>query len=306
LTSFLAKRVMLAFLTVLVLLTFTFVVSRSTGDPTASLLPPIATDDDRAALRQLLHLDRPLWEQYVEYVGDVAHGNLGVSYKWHEPVANLILDRLPVTLTLALLAGAITLGLGLPLGISSARHRGTAIDRAILFFALLGQSVPIFVTALAGILLFSVRLRWLPAAGVDLPQGYILPALTLGWFGLASMIRVTRVSMLKALGSDYVTTARAKGLRGDQIVYEHALRNALVPVVTIFSLILATLLTGTVVTETMFALPGLGRTAVEAITGRDFPVVLGIVLVTTCAFVSINLLVDIIYGFIDPRARIAT
>lgn len=302
-TSYFVKRLALALLTVLLLLTFTFVVSRSTGDPTASLLPPIATDDDRAALRQLLHLDRPLWQQYAEFLGDVARGNLGQSYRWHEPVTKLIAQRMPVTLTLALLAGSITLVFGLPLGIISARNRGRLADRAILLVALLGQSVPIFVTALAGILLFSVKLRWLPAAGVDLPQGYILPAITLGWFGLASMIRVTRVSMLNALNSEYIVTARAKGLRARTIVYEHALRNALIPILTIFSLILATLLTGTVVTETMFALPGLGRTAVDAITGRDFPVVQGVVLVTTAAFVGINLIVDVVYGFIDPRTR---
>jgi peptide/nickel transport system permease protein len=303
LATYVMKRLALAVLTVLLLLTFTFVVARSTGDPTASLLPPIATDDDRAAMRQLLHLDRPLWQQYGEFLADVARGNLGQSYKWHEPVTQLIVDRLPVTITLALLAGGITLCFGLPLGIISARNRGRVADRVILLIALLGQSVPIFVTALAGILLFSVKLRWLPAAGVDVPQGYIIPAITLGWFGLAAMIRVTRVSMLNALGSEYIITARAKGLRSRTIVYEHALRNALIPILTIFSLILATLLTGTVVTETMFALPGLGRTAVEAITGRDFPVVQGVVLVTTCAFVSINLIVDVVYGFIDPRTR---
>jgi peptide/nickel transport system permease protein len=306
LASYIMKRLALAILTVLLLLTFTFIVSRSTGDPTASLLPTIATDDDRAALRQLLHLDRPMWQQYGEFLGDVVRGNLGQSYKWHEPVTRLILDRLPVTITLAILAGAITLFIGLPLGIISARYRGRFIDRFILLVALLGQSVPIFVTALAGILLFSVKLRWLPAAGVDVPQGYVIPAVTLGWFGLAAMIRVTRVSMLNALASEYIVTARAKGMRSHTIVYEHALRNALIPILTIFSLILATLLTGTVVTETMFALPGLGRTAVEAITGRDFPVVQGVVLVTTCAFVSINLIVDVVYGFIDPRTRNAT
>lgn len=301
--AYVARRVLPSILTILLLLTFTFTLSRMTGDPTTTLLPAIATDQDRARLRELLHLDRPLWQQYLQYVADSARGNLGTSYRWHAPVAQLIRQRLPVTVTLALLAGALTLGLGLPLGVIAARRRGSALDRAIVGFAVLGQSVPIFVTALAGILMFSVTFRWLPAAGVESPLGYVMPALTLGWFGLSAMIRVTRVSMLNALGADYILTARAKGLRAHVIVYEHALRNALLPVVTIFSLILATLLTGTVVTETMFALPGLGRLAVDAIIDRDFPVVQGVVLVLTSTFVAINLCVDMLYGVIDPRTR---
>jgi peptide/nickel transport system permease protein len=303
--AYVARRVVPSLLTILLLLTFTFALSRMTGDPTTSLLPPIASDEDRAQLRSQLHLDRPLWQQYGEYIADSARGDLGTSYRWHAPVAQLILQRMPVTIILSLLAGALTLGLGLPLGVIAARRRGTLVDRAIVGFAVLGQSVPIFVTALAGILLFSVNVRWLPAAGVDSPLGYVLPALTLGWFGLSAMIRVTRVSMLNALGAEYILTARAKGLRANVIVYEHALRNALLPVVTIFSLILATLLTGTVVTETMFALPGLGRLAVSAIVDRDFPVVQGVVLVLTSTFVLVNLVVDMLYGIIDPRTRTA-
>lgn len=301
--AYVARRLLPSALTILLLLTFTFALSRMTGDPTITLLPAIATDQDRAQLRGLLHLDRPLWQQYASYIADSARGNLGTSYRWHAPVAQLIRQRLPVTVTLALLAGALTLGLGLPLGVIAARRRGSALDRAIVGFAVLGQSVPIFVTALAGILIFSVKFRWLPAAGVESPLGYVMPALTLGWFGLSAMIRVTRVSMLNALAADYILTARAKGLRRHVIVYEHALRNALLPVVTIFGLLLATLLTGTVVTETMFALPGLGRLAVDAIIDRDFPVVQGVVLVLTSTFVVINLCVDMLYGVIDPRTR---
>jgi peptide/nickel transport system permease protein len=300
------SRLWQAGLTVFVLLTFTFAVVRFTGDPTARLLPEDATPTDRAEMRADLHLDDPLWQQFGVYLGNVAQGQMGRSYKWRIAVSELLVDRMPVTITLALLAGGLTIFIGVPLGIVAARRRGTWIDQVILMIALLGQSVPIFVTALAGILLFSVELRWLPVAGVDRPSGYVLPALTLGWFGVATLIRVTRVSMLNVLGSEYIVTARAKGLRQRAIIYTHALRNALIPIVTIFGLILATLLTGTIVTETMFGLPGIGRLAVESIINRDFPVVQGFVIFATLVFVGINLLVDLIYGLIDPRTRTGT
>ena len=196
--------------------------------------------------------------------------------------------------------------LGVPLGVIAATRRGKWQDSFILVVALIGQSVPIFVTALAGMLLFAVNWRMLPVAGVDNPLGYVLPTVTLSWFGLAALIRVTRISMLNVLGSEYILTARAKGLRRGAIVYRHALRNALIPIVTIFGLILANLLTGTIVTETMFGLPGIGRLAVESIVGRDFPVVQGFVIFATLVFVTINLLVDLIYGLIDPRVRVST
>lgn len=300
-----ASRLWQAGLTALVLLTFTFAVVRMTGDPTARLLPEDATPADRAEMRADLHLDEPLWRQFALYLGDVFQGQMGRSYKWRMGVSEIMAERMPVTITLALLAGGLTIGLGVPLGIAAARRRGTFLEQVILIFAMLGQSVPIFVTALAGILLFSVKLHWLPVAGIDRPSGYVLPGLTLGWFGIAALIRVTRVSMLNVLGSEYIVTARAKGLRPQAIIYTHALRNALIPIVTIFSLILANLLTGTIVTETMFGLPGLGRLAVESIINRDFPVVQGFVLFTTLVFVGINLLVDLLYGTIDPRTRTA-
>ncbi|MFM9970150.1 MAG: ABC transporter permease [Burkholderiales bacterium] len=290
-------------LTLLVLLTFIFVAVRLTGDPTSSLLPEMATAEDRAELRSALHLDLPIWRQYLAYVADMVRGEFGRSYKWDRPVAEMLLDRLPVTGTLALLGGALTLGIGLPLGVIAARYRGQAADYFARGVALIGQSVPIFVLGLLGILLFSVKLAWLPVAGVDKALGYVLPAMTLGWFGVAAMIRVTRVSMLNALGADYIVTARAKGLSRAHIVYRHALPNALIPIVTIFGLILATLLTGAVVTETLFGLPGVGRLAVEAIVTRDFPIVQGVVVFTTSVYIFINFLVDVMYGFLDPRTR---
>lgn len=304
--SYLANRFAQSLLTIFVLLALIFAAARATGDPTASLLPLTASAEERESLRRALHLDEPLAMQFTAYLSDLLRGDLGMSYFWQRPVSELILERVPVTVTLALLAGAITLGVGLPLGIVAARHRGKPADHIVLIVALLGQSVPIFVTGLLGILFFSVKLRWLPVAGVESLTGYLLPAVALGWFGIASMIRVTRVSMLNALGAEYITTARAKGLSRTVIVYRHALRNALMPVLTIFSLILATLLTGTVVTETLFALPGLGRLAVEAIVRRDFPVVQAVILLTTIVFILINLCVDILYGIIDPRTRAGT
>lgn len=300
---YLVGRLSQSGLTILFLLTFTFLAIRLTGDPSATLLPLDATEADRIELRQDLNLDEPLWRQYGIFIVKMASGDLGKSYRWEIKVTELLLDRLPVTLTLALLAGALTIGAGVPLGIIAARRRGKAIDHVILAIALLGQSVPIFVTALAGILLFSVELRLLPVAGVDSSLGYVLPTLALGWYGLAAIIRITRVSMLNVLSSEYIVTARAKGLHERTIVYRHALRNALIPIVTIFSLILATLLTGTIVTETMFGLPGIGRLAVDSIINRDFPVVQGFVVFATFVFVGVNLTVDLLYGLIDPRTR---
>ena len=297
------NRLLQALLTIFVLLAFIFAAARATGDPTVSLLPLTASTEERASFRQALHLDEPIVVQFTAYLWDLARGDLGNSYYWDRPVSELIWDRLPVTVTLALLAGTITLGIGLPLGIIAAQHRGRPTDHVVLMIALLGQSVPIFVIGLLGILFFSVKLRWLPVAGVENAAGYVLPVIALGWFGIASMIRVTRVSMLNALSAEYILTAKAKGLRSRAIIYGHALRNALIPVITIFSLILATLLTGTVVTETMFALPGLGRLAVEAIIRRDFPVVQAVILVTTLVFILVNFCVDILYGVIDPRTR---
>jgi ABC-type dipeptide/oligopeptide/nickel transport system permease component len=257
-------------------------------------------------MRRDLHLEDPLWKQFGHYLSDVATGDFGKSYKWRVSVREVIVERLPVTLTLAALASCLTIALGVPLGVIAARRRGEWIDSAILFIALIGQSVPIFVTALAGILLFSVKLRLLPVAGVDNPIGYLMPSITLGWFGLAALIRVTRMSMLNVLSSEYIVTARAKGLRPRAIIYQHALRNALIPIVTFFGLVLANLLTGTIVTETMFGLPGIGRLAVESIVGRDFPVVQGFVIFAALVFVSINLAVDLLYGLIDPRIRVST
>jgi peptide/nickel transport system permease protein len=301
---YISGRLLQALITILLLLTFVFLAVRATGDPTATLLPEEATDMDRAAMRQYLHLDEPVWRQYTSYVADVARGKFGTSYKYQQPVTGLILDRLPVTATLTALSALFTLGLGLPLGIISAQRRGKPADSLILFVALLGQSVPVFVTALAGILFFSVKLRWLPVAGVDSPLGYVLPVATLSWFGIATIIRVTRVSMLNVLGMPYIVTARAKGLRSASIIYIHALRNALIPIVTVFGLILATLLTGAVVTETMFGLPGLGRLVVDSIVSRDFPVVQAIIVFISSSYVLINLIIDILYGIVDPRAWI--
>ncbi|HVV92181.1 MAG TPA: ABC transporter permease [Hyphomicrobiales bacterium] len=300
---YLAGRIGQAALTVLFLLTFVFAAIRLTGDPTNLLLPAEATQQDRDLLRQSLHLDQPLLRQYASFLEDLARGDLGRSYKYEVPVTELIRERLPATLKLAFMAGGLTLLLGVPFGIVAAQHRRHLADHLTLLVALIGQSVPIFVIALVAVLIFSVNLHLLPVAGVDSPLGYVLPVVTLAWFGVAAIIRVTRVSMIGVLESEYIVTARAKGLPQRDIIYVHALRNALIPIVTMFSLVFATLLTGTVVTETMFSIPGVGRLAVESILNRDFPVVQAVVILVTVIYVAINLAVDILYGFIDPRTR---
>ena len=234
---YIGSRIGQSILTVLLLLVFTFAAVRFTGDPADRLLPEDATPEDRALLRSELHLDETLPAQFSYYLRDIASGNFGTSYKWRVSVREVIAERLPVTLTLGALAASLTMLLGVPLGVIAATRRGKWQDSFILVVALIGQSVPIFVTALAGMLLFAVNWRMLPVAGVDNPLGYVLPTVTLSWFGLAALIRVTRISMLNVLGSEYILTARAKGLRRGAIVYRHALRNALIPIVTIFGLI---------------------------------------------------------------------
>ena len=264
-----------------------------------------------AQIRSELWLDRPLPIQYLHWIGGVLHGNLGFSWRIREPVSTLILTKLPVTLQLSFMAFVIALCIGVPAGVLSAVYRNTVWDYLVNFFGLAGLSTPNFWLGIMLILLVSVQLGWLPPSGYVSPfedwrqslATTIMPAFVLGNAIAAVLMRHTRSAMLTALDQDYVRTARAKGLRETVVVVRHAFRNALVPVVTLGALELGTLLSGAVLTEQVFSIPGFGKLIVDAVFNRDYPVVQGVVLVTAGIYILLNLLADVLYVVINPRLR---
>jgi len=274
------------------------------GDPAEALAGPQATQDDVQRLRVSLGLDRPLPVQFGMYLRNLARGDLGRSYRTHRPVSAEIAARWPATFSLSLTSLGVALAVGVPLGILAAVRRRTWVDFALMVGALTGVSMPSFWLALILIIVFSVKLKALPFVGRDSLASYILPSLTLGLGVAANIARLTRASMLEVLGQDYIRTGRAKGLSGLRLLYVHALRNASIPIVTIVGLQLGTLLGGQVVTETVFAWPGLGRMIVDSLLARDLLLVQGGILVLALTFVVINLLTDVAYGLLDPRIRL--
>jgi ABC-type dipeptide/oligopeptide/nickel transport system permease component len=283
--------------------TLVFVALRLSGDPAATMLPGDASVDELTALRHTLGLDQPLHVQYARFLGSAVTGDFGTSFRHQQPALPLVLERLPATLELAFAALALAVAVALPLGILAALHRGRLADVLAMAFAVVGQATPYFWMGIMLILIVSVELAWLPTSGRGTLAHLILPAVTLGTHFAASLARLTRTSMLEVLGQHFVTTARAKGLPERAVILAHALKNAAVPIVTLIGLQFGTLLGGAVVTETIFAWPGVGRLAVQSIFVRDYPVVQVGVLVLALAFVLINLLVDLLYGFLDPRIR---
>ena len=273
------------------------------GDPVLLMVSSDAPPDVVATTRHALGLDRPLLEQFADYVTRVAQGDLGTSLRSSRPVAALIRERLPATVELTVAALLIAVAIAIPAGIVSAVKRGSALDRLAMVGAVAGQAVPIFWLALLLIAFFGVYLRWLPVFGRGSLAHLVLPAVSLSTVILGRLARLVRGSMLEVLGQDYVRTARAKGVGEVRVLAGHALKNAAIPIVTLLGLQFAQLLGGAVVTETIFAWPGIGRLVVEAIFNRDFPVVQGVVLVVSLIFVAVNLLVDLAYAALDPRIR---
>jgi peptide/nickel transport system permease protein len=280
-----------------------FLMSRMTGDPTMLMLPDDATREDMARLRQALGLDRPLPIQYWVFLSNAVQGDFGRSIKGQMPVIDMIKERLPNSIKLAAVALCIAVLLAFPLGVVAAVKKDTALDTVANIVAVLGQSLPQFWVGIVLIQIFAVRLRWLPVAGVGSFAHYVLPAFTLGWFVVAGMMRLLRSSMLDVLGSEFVKLARIKGLPGRTVIWKHALRNALIPVLTFGAIYLAILVTGAILVETVFAWPGIGQLIYQGIVFRDFPVVQAVVLLTATIVIAVNLLVDITYAYIDPRIR---
>ena len=275
------------------------------GDPVEQMLGEGAAPGELAQLRHSLDLDQPLLKQYGHYLKQLAHGDLGQSLKYQAPVRRIIFDRYPATLQLALLALLVCAAIAIPAGILAAHRRRQAADRAVGLFTLFGLAIPNFALGPLLILLFSIEIGVLPVSGRAGALSYILPAATLGAALAAILTRMVRGAMLEELSSDYVRTARAKGLGTAAVLLRHAFRNALIPVITILGLQFGTLLAGTIVTETIFSWPGIGRLTVQAISSRDYPLLQGCILVISVSYVLVNLLTDLLYSFIDPRVRLA-
>ncbi|MBB3012317.1 ABC transporter permease [Cupriavidus alkaliphilus] len=298
-----AKRLLHGLISILGASVIIFLISRLSGDPLALLLPADAPPEVIEQTRQHLGLDQPLVAQYLVFLRNAITGDFGNSYRWQEPALGLILERLPATVELALAALAFSIAMAVPFGVLSAVWRGSWFDRFAKVFAMAGQAMPNFWVGLLLILLFAVQLNWLPAFGRDSWNSLVLPAIALGWYPVAAQTRVVRSAMLDVLDSDYIRMGRAMGLPERVLVWKYALRNAAIPLVTILGVYFAAMLGGAFVVEVIFAWPGVGRTVVEAVFARDFPVVQAGVMLTSVLFVLSNLLVDLSYGLIDPRIR---
>lgn len=301
--KFAFKRILQTIATVMVVLTIVFGLIHASGDPIDVLAPPQMNQIDRAHLREVLGLDRPLYVQYAKFLEGLVHGDLGISYYSNVPALPLVAERFPVTLKLVLLAIAIATAVGIPFGVLSAVYVNSVFDDILRWLSVLGASIPTFFLGILLIFLFSVELDWLPASGIGSFEHYLLPAVTLAFFRIALFTRMIRTSLLESLSEDYVRTARAKGASEFSVVIKHALRTALIPFVTVFGLQFGQLLAGAVITETIFALPGMNRLALNALYRLDFPVILSYIVIVAGLFSLINAIVDLIYGFLDPRVR---
>ena len=302
---YIGLRLLQAIVSLLVVMSLVFLLSRLSGDPVQLLADISASDEQMDAIRHDLGLDRPLAIQWVTYVKDMITLDLGDSVVSRQPVRDLIMQRLPNTLQLGFAGMAISLLFGLPIGIYAAVNRGTRRDKAAQLFAVLGQSMPSFWLGVILILVFGVYLHVLPPGGKEGPNSIILPAFSLGYVTTAAVMRLTRSSMMDVLDAEYIKMARIKGLGETTVVWKHALKNALIPVIT-FSVVLFTLFLGAaVVTETVFAWPGVGSLILEGVRTRDYPLIQGGVVVFSAIFITANLAVDILYGYLDPRIRLA-
>jgi peptide/nickel transport system permease protein len=302
--TYVIRRLLLVLVTVWGVMTILFGLQLFAGDPTVILLPPDATEAARQTLAHELGLDRPLPVRYLDFLWHTLTGDLGLSWKFNQPALGIILEALPATAVLTTASLALGLAVAVPLGILAAVHRNSWIDTVASGIAVLGQSMPVYWSGLLLILLFSTTLRLLPSMGAGTPAALVLPAVTLGLNTVARIERITRAAMLEVLGQDYIRTLRAKGMPERTILFRHGLRNASVPIVSMVGLQLGALLGGAVLIETVFAWPGVGRLAVNAVYARDFPLVHAAALVVTLTFCLVNLLVDLLCAGLNPQIRL--
>ena len=303
---FLLRRLLGAVIVLLGVSTIVFVVLRFTGDPVALLAPPESSQEDLEEYRHLLGLDKPVPVQYVEFLTGVLRGDLGTSFRYGEPVSWLVLERLPATMQLAVASIVFALALAVPIGVLAAVRRDSVFDTVASMFAFVGMAIPIFWLGEMLIIVLAVRFGILPTSGYGSWRHLILPMVTLGTYPLAQFTRLVRSEMLEILSQDYVRTARAKGLRESAVLFRHALANAGISLVTLVGINVGVLLGGAIITETIFAWPGLGRLVVQAIEFRDFPLVQGAVIFIALITVLISLVVDLLYGVLDPRTRLSS
>jgi len=297
------KRIVVGFICLIGVSLIIFVAVRLTGDPTELLLPEDATEEDFAKLRAELGLDKPIPVQYFIFIREAAKGNFGRSVRWKRPAIELVLSRIPATLQLGALAFCLAVSFGLLAGVTSAKLRGTPFDLVVRVAAMFGLSMPTFWLGIMLILVVAVQLRWLPTSGRGGFEHMILPALTMAGHAAASMSRLSRSSMLNVLGSDYIKMARVKGNPEWRILWKHGLKNAAIPVVTLAGIQLAAVIGHTVVVETVFAWPGIGKLIIDGIYSRDYAVVQAGICLVSAIYIAINIGVDLIYGLLDPQIR---
>jgi ABC-type dipeptide/oligopeptide/nickel transport system permease component len=281
-----------------------FIILHLTGDPAALLMPMDATPEQVAQFRKEMGFTDPIIVQYWRFFKGTLRGDFGQSFRHSQPALDLVMERMPATIQLTAAAMVIALVVAIPVGIISAIRRNSILDHIGMTGALLGQSTPVFWLGIMLILIFSVTIQWFPSSGRGEIQHLVLPAITLGMFTMARTARMMRSSMLEVMGQEYMKTAKAKGLSPGIVILKHALKNAAIPVITIVGMELGTLLGGAVITETIFAWPGVGRLAVQAIYNRDYPVVQAAVFLLASIFVLVNLIVDLMYTYLDPRVKL--
>lgn len=303
--NFIASRLLRALVTIFLVLSFAFVILRMSGDPALLILSPDAPPEALEAFRQGWGLDAPLWKQYLGFFMNLLQGNFGHSMRDNSPAMDLVIDAIPATLALALPAFLLKLLIGIPAGIYAALHRNTLADRLVISLSVAGYTVPSFVLGLVLVLVFAVDLGWLPSGGNTTWKHAILPIITLSLGGAAVLARFTRSAMLEVMGQPYIRTATAKGLNWRSVVRRHALPNAAIPTVTVVGFMVGSLIAGAVVVESIFSWPGVGRLLVTAVANRDLAVVQCLLLLVAATMVVSNLLVDALYGLIDPRLRAA-
>jgi peptide/nickel transport system permease protein len=302
---YIVQRLLQGVVLLFLVATLVFFLGRLTGNPVDLMLPEGSTPEDHIAMMRALGLDGPLLHQFVIFIGNAVHGDLGTSIRMREPTVDVFFSRLPNTLALIPWAILLAMGLGIPLGVIASLNRGNLLDRVAGTIAVLGIATPGFWLGIVLIFVFSVQLGWLPSGRMGGPEHYVLPVITLAVFLIAGFMRIVRSSMLEVLDSEFIKLARIKGLSEGMVIWKHCLRNALVPVLTLWGVFVGNLITGAIITETVFAWPGIGRLTYEAVIYRDFPLLQACIILKAMLILIINLGVDILYAYVDPRIRLA-
>jgi ABC-type dipeptide/oligopeptide/nickel transport system permease component len=302
---YIVQRLLQGIVLLFLIAAIVFFLGRLTGNPVDLMLPEGSTPEDRMTMIKALGLDGPWYQQFLIFIGNALHGDLGMSIRMREPTVDVFFSRLPNTLAIIPWAILLAMAVGIPLGVVAALNRGNMVDRAAGAVAVLGIATPSFWLGVVLIFVFSVQLGWLPSGRMGGPAHYVLPVITLGSFLIAGFMRLVRSSMLDVMGSEFVKLARIKGLSEGVVIWKHCLRNALIPVLTLWGVFVGNLITGAIVTETVFAWPGVGRLTYEAVIYRDFPLLQAIIILKAMLILSINLLVDVLYAYVDPRIRLA-